>query len=111
MLIHKYELFKMKPSEPITEMFIRFTDIINGLKSLGKAYTNSDLVRKILISLLRARQVKVIAIQEATNLNNLLLEELLKLLMTHKLTMKQKSTKVRRYQRKRRRSPQANGQG
>ena len=53
MLIHKYELFKMEPTESITNMFTRFTDIVNSLKYLGKDYTNSDLVRKILRSLPR----------------------------------------------------------
>ena len=37
-LVHKYKLFKMETSETITEMFTRFTDIINGLKSLGRVY-------------------------------------------------------------------------
>ena len=55
MLVHKYELFKMEHDESITAMFTRFTDIINGLKSLGKSYTNSELVRKILRSLSRTR--------------------------------------------------------
>jgi len=36
MLVHSYELFKMKSDESIFEMFTRFTDIINNLKSLGK---------------------------------------------------------------------------
>ena len=48
LLMHNYELFKMEPTETISEMFTRFTDIINGLKSLGRTYSNSDLVQKIL---------------------------------------------------------------
>ena len=34
-LVHNYELFKMKIDESIIDMFTRFTDIINGLKFLG----------------------------------------------------------------------------
>ena len=30
MLVHKYELFKMKPNEQIGEMFTRFCDITNS---------------------------------------------------------------------------------
>ena len=41
----------MEPSESITDMFTRFTDIINNLKSLGKGYANSELIHKILILL------------------------------------------------------------
>ena len=48
-LVHKYELFKMDSNETITCMFTRFTDIVNGLKSLGKNYTNSDLVRRFFV--------------------------------------------------------------
>ena len=48
MLVHKYELFKMKANETISKMFTRFIDIINGLKSLEKVYINMDMVRKIL---------------------------------------------------------------
>ena len=62
MLVHKYELFKIEHDESITEMFIHFIDIINGLKSLGKSYSNSDLVRKILRSLSRTWEAKVTAI-------------------------------------------------
>ena len=50
MLVHKYELFQMEPNETITSMFTCFTNIINCLKSLGRMYTNSDVVRKILRS-------------------------------------------------------------
>ena len=49
--MHSYELFKMEPTETISEMFTRFIDIINDLKSLGRVYSNSDLVEKILHSL------------------------------------------------------------
>ena len=57
-LVHKYELFKMEHDESITEIFTHFTDIINGLKYLGKSYSNSDLVRKILRSLPRTWEAK-----------------------------------------------------
>ena len=65
------------------------SDIINGLKSLGKSYSNSELVRKILKSLSRTWKAKVTAIQEAKDLNIQPLEELLRSLMIHKLSMKQ----------------------
>ena len=51
MFIHKYELFKIEPSKSITNIFTRFTDIINGLNNLGKDYINSELVCKIFRSL------------------------------------------------------------
>ena len=48
LLVHKYELFKMKEGEGIQEIFDRFNDILNGLSALGKTYSNSELARKIL---------------------------------------------------------------
>ena len=38
-LVHRFELFKMKENEIISEMVTRFTDITNSLVSLGKEYT------------------------------------------------------------------------
>ena len=86
--MHNYELFKIKSEELITQMIIHFTDIINGLKGFGKCYSNSDLVRKVLRSLPRSWEAKVITIQKVKDLNTLPLEELLGSLMTHELTMK-----------------------
>ena len=70
MLVHKYELFQIEQNESIACMFTRFTDIINGLKCLGKTYPNSDLVKKVLRSLPRSWEPKVTAIQKAKDLNN-----------------------------------------
>ncbi|KAL5540358.1 hypothetical protein UlMin_043027 [Ulmus minor] len=89
MLVHKYELFQMKHDESITQMYTRFTNIINDLSSLGKEYSMSEKVRKILRSLPKQWEAKVTAIQEAKNLSNLPLDELVGSLMTHEITMKQ----------------------
>ena len=51
MLVHKYELFKIKPTKFIIGMYTRFTDIVNNLKNLGNVYTDADLCKKILRSL------------------------------------------------------------
>ncbi|GAV89220.1 zf-CCHC domain-containing protein/DUF4219 domain-containing protein/UBN2 domain-containing protein, partial [Cephalotus follicularis] len=48
MLEHEHELFMMHDHESISDMFTRFTTIINSLKNLGKSYPNQELVRKIL---------------------------------------------------------------
>ena len=88
MLVHSYELFKMNSDESISSMFTRFTKIINSLKSLGKIYTNSELVRKILRCLPKNWETKVTAIIEAKDLSTLGLDELMGSLMTHEITMK-----------------------
>ena len=38
MYVNQYEPFKMEVDESVKDMFTRFTDIINNLKSLGKTY-------------------------------------------------------------------------
>ena len=89
MLVHKYELFKIEPNETITDMYTRFTNIFNNLKNPEKAYTNSELCRKVLHFLPRSWKAKVTAIQEAKDLTSLIFEELLGSLMTHELTLNQ----------------------
>ena len=79
----------MKSDKSITEVFTKFTDIINGLKSLENIYLNNEQVRQILKSLLKTQEAKVTVIQEAKDLNSLPLEELLGSLMTYELTQKQ----------------------
>ncbi|XP_059658575.1 uncharacterized protein LOC132304892 [Cornus florida] len=87
-LMHQYELFRMNENESISTMFVRFTDIINGLKHLGRTMTNSDLTRKILRSLPEKWDAKATAIKEAHNLNTLELDELLGSLLTWEITLK-----------------------
>ncbi|XP_028080258.1 uncharacterized protein LOC114281868 [Camellia sinensis] len=62
LLVHNYELFKMKLDENISPMFTRFIDITNSLKFLGKTYTNTEIVRKVLRSLSKNWENKVIAV-------------------------------------------------
>ncbi|GAV58221.1 UBN2 domain-containing protein, partial [Cephalotus follicularis] len=88
MLVHEYELFIMHENECVSDMFSRFTTIINSLKNLGKSYSNQELVRKILRCLPKIWTPKVTAIEEAKDLSTLPLEQLLGSLMTHETTMK-----------------------
>ncbi|GAV80237.1 zf-CCHC domain-containing protein/UBN2 domain-containing protein [Cephalotus follicularis] len=77
MLVREYELFMMHDNENISDMFSRFTMIINSLKNLGKSYPNQELVRKIFRCLPRSWTPKVTTIEEAKDLSTLLLEQLL----------------------------------
>ena len=40
LLVHEYELFKMKLEESISEIFARLSEITNGLKALENEYSN-----------------------------------------------------------------------
>ena len=95
-LVHKYKLFKIEPYKTITKIFTRFIDILNGLKSLRRVYTNSYIVRKILRSLSKNWELKVTAISEVKDLNNFVLEELIGSLMTHELNMNQGKEEVKK---------------
>ncbi|WRX23326.1 hypothetical protein QQP08_015813 [Theobroma cacao] len=46
LLTHDYELFKMRKGESINEMFERLTNIVEGLKALGKEFPNAQLEKK-----------------------------------------------------------------
>lgn len=45
-LTHRYELFRIKPEENISQMQTRFTHIMNNMRSLGKTFSNMELVIK-----------------------------------------------------------------
>ena len=63
LLVHTFELFRMKPSETIGDMYTQFTDVVNGLKGLGKSFLDFELVNKILRSLSKSWDPKVTVIQ------------------------------------------------
>jgi len=48
MLVHQYELFRMKEDESIETMYSRFQTLVFGLQILKKSYVASDHVNKIL---------------------------------------------------------------
>jgi hypothetical protein len=87
-VVHKYELFCIKFEESISEMFTRFTNIINSLKALSKCYTNVENVRKILRSLSKHWDAKVTAIEEAKDLTKMSLDEFFGSLMIHEIMLK-----------------------
>ena len=69
----------------ITQMYSRFTNIINNLKTLGKTYTQLELIRKILRSLPATWIHNVSTIEESKDLDKYDLEELIGSLMTHEI--------------------------
>jgi len=77
LLVGKYKLFEMSNKETVIDMYTQFTHIINELKSLGKSFSTEELVRKILRILPQSWESKVTAIQEARNMNEISLNELI----------------------------------
>ncbi|KAH9649211.1 hypothetical protein KPL70_025897 [Citrus sinensis] len=73
----QYELFQMEQNESVYSMYMRFTDIVNTLGALGKIFSNSEKVRKIISLLPKEWRPKRTAIEEAKNLNTLPLDDLI----------------------------------
>ena len=88
MLIFEYVAFRMKDNESVSEMYARLTVLTNGLKSLGKNYTEYELVRIILRSLTLIWHTKAIVIEELRNLSSTTVDELIGSLMTYELNLK-----------------------
>ncbi|KAH1121294.1 hypothetical protein J1N35_004454 [Gossypium stocksii] len=76
---------KAKLEEGINEMFSRFTNIINGLKTLGKIHPNKEMVKKMLNSLPKSWEPKIMAIEELKDFNLLSLDELICSLLTYEM--------------------------
>ncbi|CAL1394642.1 unnamed protein product [Linum trigynum] len=89
LLMHEYEAFDMMPGENIHDMYSRFTILINKLKGLCKTFVTKDLIRNILRFLPKEWLPKWTAIEEATNLNILAMDELIGSLLNHEHVIKQ----------------------
>jgi len=87
MLVHPYELFKMKDDESIEEMYSRFQTLVSGLQILKKSYVASDHVSNILRSLPTRWRPKVTTIEEAKDLNTLSVEDLASSLKVHEISL------------------------
>lgn len=77
----------MLKNETIGECYARLCDTSNQTFSFGKQYSNSKLVRKVLRSLLERFAIKVIAIDEAKDSDNMKINELIGSLQTFKISL------------------------
>ena len=84
-LVNDYEMFKMKPNESIVEMFTSFTDDVNGLEDLGRKVSEQENVFKVVRCLPPKWNTKMKDIEEAKNLSELPLDELIGSLMTYEM--------------------------
>jgi len=85
MLVHQYELFKIKDDESIEQMYSRFQTLVSGLQILKKSYVASDHVSKILRSLPARWRPKATTIKEAKDLNTLNVEDIVSSLKVHEI--------------------------
>ncbi|KAH9792871.1 hypothetical protein KPL71_004323 [Citrus sinensis] len=73
----------MEQNENVYSMYTRFTDIVNTLGALGKTFSNSEKVKKIIRSIPKEWRPKRTAIEEAKNLNTLSLDDLIGSLISY----------------------------
>ncbi|KAB2012749.1 hypothetical protein ERO13_D09G099050v2 [Gossypium hirsutum] len=69
-------------SETICEFYAKLHDLSNQAFAFGEKYSNTKLVRKVLRSLLERFLIKITAIEEAKNLEQLVIDEILDSLQT-----------------------------
>ena len=80
-------MFRMQPGESIFALQKRYVHLRNHLISLGKTFTNDDLNLKVLRSLTREWQPKVIAISEKKSLSIMTSASLFGKLQEHELEL------------------------
>ena len=73
---------------------MHFIEIINNFKSLGKTYTNKEVVRRVSRYLPRSKwEPKGTTIEEAQDLKTLTLHDLVEKLLTHEIHLQEETKK------------------
>ena len=88
MLASRFEDLKMLEHETINDFNSKLCDIANEAFALGEKYSDTKLVRKTLRSLSERFTYKVAAIEEARDVQNMRLDELMGSLQTFELNLK-----------------------
>jgi len=93
LLTTKFENLKMKEDENIHDYYMNVLDITNSFDSLGEKLTDEKLVRKILISLPKRFDMKVTAIEEAQDISNMKVDELIRSLQNFEIVINNREEK------------------
>jgi hypothetical protein len=92
-LTTKFENLKMKEDESVHDFYMNILDMANSFDVLGEKMTDAKLVRKILRSLPKRFDMKVTAIEEAQDINNMKVDELIGSLETFELAINERGEK------------------
>jgi hypothetical protein len=93
LLTTKFENLKMLEDESILDYHLNILDIANSFESLGEKVSDEKLVRKILRSLPKWFAMKVTAIEEAQEISNLKVDELIGSLQNFEISVNSKTDK------------------
>jgi len=83
----------MMEDESIHDYHLNIIDIANAFESLGEKISDEKLMRKILRSLPKRFDMKVTAIEEATDISSLKVDELIGSLQNFEITVNSKTDK------------------
>src|ERR1044072_9023453 len=93
MLTTKFETLRMGEDQTIAEFHMEIRDIANSSFGLGEKMSDEKLVRKILKSLPKRFAMKVTSIEEAQDIANMQVDELIGSLETFELSLNDKVDK------------------
>lgn len=93
LLTTKFENLRMKEDESIHDFHMNIIEIANASSALGEKMSEAKLVRKIFKSLPKRFDMKVTVIEEAQDINNMKVNELMGSLQTFELGINEKSEK------------------
>ena len=77
----------MEEDETFDEFYAKLKDIVNSAFNLGESIAKSKIVRKILRSLPERFHVKITAIEEVKDINQIPLTELVRNLQTYEMRL------------------------
>jgi len=83
----------MLEDESIQDYHLNILDVANAFDSLGEKISDEKFVRKILISLPKMFDMKVIAIEEAQDISSVKVDELIGSLQNFEITINNKTDK------------------
>jgi hypothetical protein len=81
----QFKSLKMEESEDITTYFLRIDEVVNTMRGLGETIGNGIIVQKVLRSLPARFDPKISSLEERTDIDTLLMDELQGILTTYEM--------------------------
>ncbi|GAU48935.1 hypothetical protein TSUD_373440 [Trifolium subterraneum] len=92
-LIRKFENLRMKEDESVHNFYMNVMDFANSFDDLGEKLSDEKIVRKILRSLTKKFDMKVIAMKEAQDISTMKVDELIGSLQTYESSVNERLEK------------------
>ncbi|GAU51225.1 hypothetical protein TSUD_412310 [Trifolium subterraneum] len=92
-LTRKFENLRMKKDESVHNFYMNVMDFANSFDDLGEKLSDEKIVRKILRSLTKKFDMKVIAMEEAQDISTMKVDELIGSLQTYESSVNERLEK------------------